>query len=284
MSSTPSTCRFRSRTGLGLVGDQWGPPDGAAVVLLHGGGQTRHAWQGTAAILGATGRRALALDARGHGDSEWSPEGHYRLEDFAEDLLAVVDALDDQPVLVGASLGGLTALLVEGELSPGTARALILVDVTPRIEADGARRIHEFMTGDGGNGFVSLEEAADAVAAYLPHRSRDSAPEGLVKNLRQGEDGRWRWHWDPQFLGGNSVGAVLDVDRLRECARRLSLPTLLVRGRMSDIVSEDGAREFLRDAPAAEFVDVSGAGHMVAGDRNDRFTAAVIDFLDRHGI
>jgi pimeloyl-ACP methyl ester carboxylesterase len=274
---------FKVTDDLLLVADEFGR-GAKLVLLLHGGGQTRHAWQGTADALGRAGYRALSVDARGHGDSDWSPRGEYRLDDFARDLVVVIDQLGTAPVLVGASLGGLAALLVAGEMAPGTARGLVLVDVVPRIEHEGAERIHAFMVGDGGNGFATLEEAASAVAAYLPHRARDGVPEGLAKNLRQGPDGRWRWHWDPRFLGPDGVSAVLDADRLRACTRRLALPTLLVRGRMSDIVSEEGAREFLEDVDGAEFVDVSGAGHMVAGDRNDRFTAAVVDFLVRKGI
>jgi pimeloyl-ACP methyl ester carboxylesterase len=265
-----------------LAADRWGRPDDRPVLLLHGGGQTRHAWGGTAAALAAAGRFVVNLDARGHGDSGWAAGGDYRLESFVEDVLAVREQIGARPVIVGASLGGLTALLLEGEVAPGTARAVVLVDVAPRVESEGASRIHGFMTAQP-EGFASLEEAAEAIATYLPHRPRRGVPPGLAKNLRQGPDGRWRWHWDPAFLDARSLGAVNDVDRLRACSRRLRAPTLLVRGRMSDIVSEEGAREFLADCPHAKFVDVSEAGHMVAGDRNDAFTAAVLDFLRDSG-
>jgi non-heme chloroperoxidase len=192
----------------------------------------------------------------------------------------VIGELGARPALVGASLGGLTSLLLEGEVSPGSASALVLVDVVPRVERDGADRIHAFMTGNP-DGFADLEEAAQAIAAYLPHRPQRGVPAGLEKNLRRGDDGRWRWHWDPAFLGDDALAAVTDLERMRACAGRLRQPTLLVRGRMSDIVSEAGAREFLADCPHAKFVDVSEAGHMVAGDRNDAFTAAVLGFLGR---
>jgi pimeloyl-ACP methyl ester carboxylesterase len=172
----------------------------------------------------------------------------------------------------------LTSLLLEGEVAPGTARAIVLVDVVPRVEPDGADRIHQFMTGNP-EGFADLEEAAAAIARYLPHRPSRGVPLGLQKNLRQGQDGRWRWHWDPAFLSERALTAVRDVDRMRASARNLRPPTLLVRGRMSDIVSEAGAAELLADCPHAKFVDVSEAGHMVAGDRNDAFTAAVVEFL-----
>ena len=273
-----SPIRFHGAGGVAIAGDRWGTPGDRTVLLLHGGGQTRHAWGGTARALAAAGSCAITLDARGHGDSGWSENADYRLEAFADDVLAVTTQLDVRPILVGASLGGLTSLLLEGEVAPDTARAIVLVDVVPRVEQDGADRIHQFMTGNPA-GFGDLEEAAATIARYLPHRPNRGVPPGLAKNLRQGEDGRWRWHWDPAFLSENALTAVRDVDRMRACARNLRPPTLLVRGRMSDIVSEAGAAELLDDCPHAKFVDVSEAGHMVAGDRNDAFTAAVVEFL-----
>jgi non-heme chloroperoxidase len=270
--------RFRGAGGVAIAGDGWGRPGDRPVLLLHGGGQTRHAWGGTAQALARAGHHAITLDARGHGETDWAPGGDYRLEAFVDDVLAVIAELGVRPALVGASLGGLTSLLLEGEMAPGSAGAIVLVDVVPRVEPDGADRIHAFMTGNP-DGFADLEEAARAIAGYLPHRPRRGVPAGLEKNLRRGPDGRWRWHWDPAFLAGDALAAVTDLERMRACARRLRPPTLLVRGRMSDIVSEAGAREFLADCPHARFVDVSEAGHMVAGDRNDAFTAAVLGFL-----
>ena len=105
---------------------------------------------------------------------------------------------------------------------------------------------------------------------------------GLAKNLRRREDGRWRWHWDPKFIGDGGTHPQSILGRLTHAARSLRLPTLLVRGRESDVISLEGVREFQDTVPHAEFVDVSGAGHMVAGDRNDAFTDAVQLFLDRH--
>ena len=141
-------------------------------------------------------------------------------------------------------------------------------------------RIVGFMLDRVEMGFATLDEAADAIAEYQPHRARPTDLSGLAKNLRIGEDGRWRWHWDPaMFLGPRPLGTDVARERFDDAARALSVPTLLVRGRMSDLVSEDTARHFLELRPDAGYVDVSGAGHMVAGDRNDAFTAAVVDFL-----
>jgi pimeloyl-ACP methyl ester carboxylesterase len=249
-------------------------------VLAHGGGQTRHAWGGAAQALARRGGYALALDLRGHGESAWSPDGNYEFDVFARDLEDVALALRAPPVVVGASLGGLAALLAQGESARGVFAAVVLVDVTPRMEQAGVERIRGFMTEHLERGFATLEEAADAVAAYQPHRKRERNLTGLEKNLRRGADGRWRWHWDPRFMQRETqIPRDLSQSRLVDAARNLRVPTLLVRGRMSDLVSEASAREFLELVPHARFADVSDAGHMVAGDRNDVFNEAVLKFL-----
>jgi len=265
--------------GLRLVGDAWGEPSAPPVVLLHGGGQTRHAWGGTAAALARAGRLAIALDLRGHGDSSWAQDADYAIDAFARDLCAVAAAQSRKPAVVGASLGGLATLVAQGELGK-PASAVVLVDIAPRTDAAGVQRIIGFMTANP-DGFASLDDAADAIAAYMPNRPRPRDLSGLSKNLRRGADGRWRWHWDPRFIAGDRrPTATQDPERLERCAARLGVPTLLVRGRMSDLVTVEAAEEFLALAPHAKFVDVSGAGHMVAGDENDAFTDAVVRFLD----
>jgi peroxiredoxin len=271
---------FRGLGGVRLAGDRRGDVGAPLVVLLHGGGQTRYSWGGTADALADAGWQAITVDARGHGESDWAPDGDYRLWAFSEDLKAIIDQLGQAPALVGASLGGLTAILLEGEVAPASARAVVLVDVVPELEPAGTGRIKDFMAERLFDGFASLEEAAAAVAAYNPHRPPPSDLRGLAKNLRE-RDGRWYWHWDPAFVGDTGVNEVKDTERLRTAARSLTMPVLLVRGRMSDVVSEEGVRSFREDVPHAEFADVSGAGHMVAGDRNDLFNDAIVGFLDR---
>jgi len=274
---TAGAVEFRGKGGIRLIGDAFGDPGARPVVLLHGGGQTRHAWGGTAAALAAAGWYAVALDLRGHGDSEWAADGDYSVDTLAADLHCVARALG-RPAVVGASLGGITALLAEGEAPEPITRAIVLVDVAPRVELPGVARIVGFMTGRP-EGFASLDEAADAIAAYNTHRPRPTDLSGLQKNLRQGDDGRYRWHWDPALMSDKRPGATQNPERQEAAARRLTVPTLLVRGRMSDLLSETGARAFLAIVPHARYADVSGAGHMVAGDRNDAFTRAVVDFL-----
>jgi non-heme chloroperoxidase len=277
-SPEPRRVTFRGEEGVTLAGDAYGDPRGQAVILLHGGGQTRHAWGDTAAALGRAGYYAIALDGRGHGESDWSPSGSYTIDFFIADLKHVVAALGAQPVLVGASLGGLTSLLGEGE-APGLARAVVLVDIATTAKLEGIRRIVDFMSQKP-EGYASLEEVADAIAAYQPQRKRPPNLNGLAKNVRRGDDGRYRWHWDPKFLRRSTPEASpLRPERLRAAAQALTVPALLVRGKLSDVVGEDEAKQFLEHVPHAKYVDVSGAGHMIAGDNNDHFTAAVLAFL-----
>lgn len=274
---------FRGRDGNRLVADAAGAAGDPPVVLFHGGGQTRHSWGHTLDALAARGWRVYAVDLRGHGESDWASDGAYGLDAFAGDVLAVTRQLERPPALVGASLGGIACLSAIGEHpDERVATALVLVDVAPRVEPAGRERIGAFMLEHMESGFGSLSEVADAIAAYNPHRPRPADLAGLRKNLRRGEDGRWYWHWDPAFIraGADETRASLvDRGRLEQAARGVTLPTLLVRGRVSDLLSEQGAQELLALVPDAQYVDVAGAGHMVAGDRNDLFSDAVVGFL-----
>jgi pimeloyl-ACP methyl ester carboxylesterase len=263
--------------GIRIAGDSWGDPAGPLVLLQHGGGQTRHAWKGAGEALGAAGYHAVAFDARGHGDSGWSAEGDYGHEAMVADLGQVIDGLSgNRPVLVGASMGGVTSLAAIGGDKVG-AGALVLVDIAPQIEAAGAERILDFMRQKP-EGFSSLEEVADAISTYQPQRARPRNLDGLAKNLRVDESGRYFWHWDPKFLLGPR-SLKNPTEWLETCAARLSQPVLLVRGGLSDVLTEDGAQAFLAICPHAEYVNVTDAAHMVAGDRNDIFSGAVIEFL-----
>jgi pimeloyl-ACP methyl ester carboxylesterase len=283
----PQVVQLAGRDGLRLAADELGDRAGPPVLLLHGGGQTRHAWGSTGRALAARGWHVFQIDLRGHGESEWPEDGDYSLEAFADDIRAVAATLPRPPVLVGASLGGSASIIALGTPPGIEARALVLVDVAPRIEQAGVNRIGSFMVEHMEDGFGSLEEVADAVAAYNPHRPRPSDLSGLRKNVRQREDGRWVWHWDPRFIRGKR-GSIDETrvsaehrDHLSEAAASITVPVLLVRGRVSDLLSEEGAQDLLRLVPHAQYVDVEGAGHMVAGDKNDLFNDAIVDFLER---
>ncbi len=270
-----------------IIADRHGDPEARAVVFLHGGGQTRRSWGRAAAAVAERGWQAVTVDLRGHGESDWASEGDYRLVSFASDVHEVLRTLPPDPVLVGASLGGMTATLLAGELAPGAAGAVVLVDIVPNMDTSGAERIQAFMAERMESGFDSLDEVADAIAAYNPHRPRPADLEGLTANLRRRGD-RWYWHWDPKFISGTADQGPLeihDVDRLNAAVQTIldgGVPMLLVRGQLSDLVSAASAEAFLARFPQVEFIDVAGAGHMVAGDRNDVFADAISGFLARH--
>ncbi|MES2258032.1 MAG: alpha/beta hydrolase [Pseudomonadota bacterium] len=283
LEGTPEPMHFWQGSGeVRIAGDSWGDPAGTLVVLLHGGGQTRHAWKRIGEKLGASGYYALALDARGHGDSDWAGDQDYTQDAMVADLRCVIGQLGrTHAALVGASMGGETSLIAAGERHLH-ASALILVDTAPRIELEGVQKIGAFMLQKR-DGFDSLDDVATAIAHYQPNRERPKDLTGLAKNVRLGTDGRYYWHWDPQFLIGleRKFDLAERQERLEMSASHLDVPTLLVRGGMSDVVSEDGARAFLKFCPDSEYVNIAKAGHMVAGDRNDIFGTAIIEFLAR---
>jgi pimeloyl-ACP methyl ester carboxylesterase len=272
---------YPSPDGVDLVADAWGNPSHQPVILSHGGGQTRHAWKNTARILAAHKFYAVSMDLRGHGESGRSKDGIYKTESFLQDLESVVKTFATPPILVGASLGGILSLLLQGENEKDIVRAIVLVDIAFRSEKAGVKRILSFMEKYK-NGFDTLEQAGDAVADYLHHRRRPSVLNGLDNNLRKGEDGRYYWHWDPALLDGWQIDKVRHEERMLAAAKRIRVPLLLVRGIDSDVVTPEIVEEFLTILPHARSVDVPGAGHMVAGDSNSIFTDAVLSFLQEH--
>jgi len=271
-----------------ITADQWGDEAGYPILLAPGGGQTRHAWGGTGKKLAEQGYFVTSIDQRGHGGSAWPPSGDYSYSAFAKDLVCVAQSLktatDRAPVAIGASLGGIASLCAQGRQSQALS-GLVLVDITPTVELAGVEKVLSFMAANVDEGFASLEEAANVIASYLPNRKRPKNLNGLSKNLRRGDDGRYRWHWDPRFLVNRQTGEnnrdALQAEMIA-AAKSLIIPTLLVRGKSSELVSEENAREFLELVPHADFTDVTDASHMVAGDRNDRFSAAVEAFVQQY--
>jgi len=286
-STAETVGRYRLKTvryagaGLNIAADVDGAADAPAILFMHGGGQTRHSWKRATQRAVEHGYRAISIDLRGHGESDWARDG-YGLDDYVADARALAMQIGPPVAVVGASLGGLTGLMLAGEEGPSLVRALVLVDVAPRIEIEGASQIQAFMSS-APDGFATVDEAADAVGAYLPHRQRPANTDGLKKNLRLGEDGRYRWHWDPAMMNmGSRIDPEVQRAKLDDAARSLTIPTLLVRGAISKVVSDESVDEFLALVPHAEYVNVEGADHMIAGDRNDAFNDAVFDFLYRH--
>ena len=257
--------------GLQLAVTAAGPENGQPILLCH-------AWQSRVEALGKAGYRALAFDHRGHGDSGWSED--YNIDLFSGDVLHLARQQTQAPIIVGASLGGIAAMLANATDAGEISQALVLVDIAPRSNPEGVERILNFMASRP-DGFANLEEAADAVAEYQPHRKQRSDPSGLKKNLRQRDNGRWYWHWDPKALAAfqRETGNEMGPDLIYAAAEQLSQPVLLVRGSMSDVINEEITAEFQARIPHSQVVEVGGAGHMVAGDRNDIFSQTILDFL-----
>lgn len=272
------TIRIPVTESISIVADVAGRRGAPTVVLGHGGGQTRHSWDKAERQLAEAGYFAINYDLRGHGDSDWSSDADYSLETRADDLAAVA-AIGSRPLaLVGASLGGITAMVAASRgLDPD---ALVLVDVVPKMNQKGVAKITAFMTAYP-DGFASLEEAADAISAYYPDRPRPKDLSGLNKNLRRGQDNRFRWHWDPRWMDSPRGDPRFLLKMMDDADWTDRVPTLLVRGMKSDMVDDDGVADLRRRVPHLEIADIGGAGHMVAGDRNDEFNAAVVDFLAR---
>lgn len=264
--------------GVELYCDHYGNPENPPVVLSHGGGQTRHSWGETAKTLADNGWYAISYDHRGHGDSGWSKDKIYSFGQFAQDMQVVAESCHRPPAVIGASLGGLSAMLCAGELNRQLFSSITLVDVTPSLNQQGVNHIFEFMSSKMAEGFTDLNEAADVIAKFTG-RSRKKDVSGLSKNLRL-RDGRYYWHWDPNFFSMGSDRPT-DPQRVVVAAKKIAVPTLLIRGRLSDVVTQPQVDEFFQLVPHAEYIDVEHARHMVVGDRNDIFTEAMLDFLSR---
>lgn len=284
MSDT--TIQIEGAEGNAIVADRYGDRCAPLVLLLHGGGQTRHSWRRTAEALALRGFQAVVYDHRGHGDSDWVASGRYELPDFAADLSGVVRHIDPSspPALVGASLGGLTSMTAVGTGILDTVSAIVLVDVVHRANPEGAGQLRGFMDANP-DGYVSLEDAAAAIEQHMPRRGGRRNLEGLARNLRQRPDGRWHWHWDPAFMNRRRAEGQRFGDgspELLEAIIRIRAPLLLARGEQSEIVTPALAAEFRALLPAADYVELAGVGHMVVGDDNAPFTQVLADYLEKH--
>lgn len=273
--------KFKVSSGLNIEATLEGNPNEPLVILLHGGGQTRHAWKGTAEKLASAGFYAVALDLRGHGESDWSEEGDYAIESYRSDLVSIIEQIGKPASLIGASLGGMVSLSTAGDSDfQNICTALVMVDIGIYPNEEGSNEILEFMSS-GFNGFESLEDASDAITAYLPHREKPKDISGLQKNLRLKDDGRYYWHWDPKFIQSRTADRTEHRAKHRNYAENVSIPTLLIRGALSNVVTEEEVKDFMGTIKHAEFVEIDKAAHMIAGDRNDVFANAAIDFLQK---
>ena len=283
----PAPLRIPTDDGIELTGDAYGSPGGPTAVFLHGTGQTRAAWSATAAALAADGWYAVAFDLRGHGGSDWSPGGDYGTDRLTADVAAIVDAAGRPAALVGSSLGGRSLLVAAGEADGAAplATCLVLIETAARLDDSGAARIGTFLR-DHLDGFDDLDEVADAIACYRGTARRPTDEARLLQVVRQRDDGRYHWHWDARVVvrNGEVVQHRTDAEHTRTeaAARRISVPTLLVRGEHSDLVTPAAAQHLQGLLRHCELAEIPEMGHMIAGDRDEQLRHEVVAFLDRY--
>lgn len=257
------------------------PASRPPLVCLHGFAQNAHMWDFTALAL-ADRRRVIALDQRGHGDSDWAPPDEYSLETMQRDLAALVDALGlERFILVGLSMGGRNAFTYVAA-HPEHVHALVVVDMGPEVNRKGVERIQ---------GFVAQQDVLDSFDAfvertlrYMPHRQEWMVRGSLRHNLKQLPDGHWTWKYD-QALRETARHGLPSSEQGPEQAwqawRSIRCPTLIIRGAESDILTRDVAQLMERELPGrGRLVEVPNAGHLVPGDNPRAFEAALGTFLE----
>ena len=271
---------FKNFEGNDIAGSIYGAESDPLVIFLHGGGQTRFAWDNAAENISKKGFHVITYDLRGHGDSFWSETGDYKIHDHKKDLISIIRHYEKPANLVGASLGGMTSLSLAGDLDYSSlCKTLTMVDIGIYPNQDGSDRIVEFMRS-AENGFSSLEEAAAYISDFLPHREKPKDLSGLHKNLRKKDD-RFYWHWDPKFIQSRTSNRTEHRSKHKIYAHNVRIPTLLIRGALSNVVTEEEVKDFMDTIKHAEFVEIDKAAHMIAGDRNDIFANAAINFLQK---
>lgn len=268
---------FKGFGGVELAAEAWGAEEDPAVLLLHGGGQSRHSWRAAAEILAAAGRYVLAFDARGHGDSAWPTDGRYDLEAEIGDVKAILAQMSSRPVVIGATRGAMIALAALGEAGPALASGLVIVDASPWLDPDEAKRVSALLGANTG-GFGTVEEAVAASLALAPGREPPKDLNLVRARLRQDDAGRYHWKWDPRFLSGLGSDAAA---QLEAAAAGIAVPTLVIRGADSRFVSAEKAQRLTKIIPGAEYLEIEGAAHLATGDQAEVFNAALVEFLER---
>jgi len=258
----------------------WGG-SGHPILLLHGGGLNAHTWDVVCLML-RDRYRCVALDQRGHGDSEWSPANDYGVETQVVDVEGFVDSLKlANPVLVGQSMGGLNSMAYAVRRSV-QMKALVVVDVGPEINPAGTQRIREFA---GTPELESPEAFLERAVKFNPLRNPAVLRRSLFYNLRQLPTGKWALKHD-QRRASEEVGriAAAQRERLAKEVSQISCPTLIVRGALSDVLSDEAAEKFARSLPHARWLRVENAGHNVQGDNPRGLLDAMNPFLREVGL
>ena len=269
--------RFVDANGLNFHYLEWGDPANPTVLMLHGASQQGHSWDFISLPL-SPDYHVLALDQRGHGDSDWAPDGDYSLDAMQGDLDAVIPALGlDGFHLMGHSMGGRNSF-VWASRHPGTLRSLTIVDTGPESVRRGRQRIQQFR--ELPDNLDTLEEFADRIQEYTG-RSREQTLGALKYSIRQGADGKWTWKYDRLMRQPGREDNNWTPEQLWECYRRIDCPTLVTRGERSDIFAAETLERMGREIPGCTTVTIANAGHLVQGDNPVDFLAAARAHLAR---
>lgn len=266
VSVTPVVKRVRVGLpdGRNLSALVWGNAD-PRLVLIHGGAQNAHTWDTVALALGVP---LVALDLAGHGHSDWRDDGQYNHDNLAKDVVIAIEQLaPNANVVVGMSLGGLTALAV-AHRAPHLVRHLVLVDITPGVNAQKIKAVVDFINGP--QSFASFGELLTHTKQHNPTRSESSLRRGILHNAYQLADGSWRWRYDRRGHVRSTIGDDQSVDQFSElwdAISQLACPLLVVRGGLSPVVDDADIAEVKRRKASAEIVVVKDAGHSIQGDR-----------------
>lgn len=265
-SATPQVRRVNveMHDGRNLSALVWGNGD-PRLVLIHGGAQNAHTWDTVALALGVP---LVAIDLAGHGHSDWRKDATYSHENLAKDVVAAIERLaPNARAVVGMSLGGLTALAV-AHRAPHLVRHLVLIDITPGVNAKKAKAVLDFVNGP--QSFASFDDLLARTKEHNPTRSESSLRRGILHNAVQLPDGSWKWRYDRS----NHARTSSDDDpnsngfaELWEAISELKCPLLVVRGGLSPVVDDDDVAEVKRRKASADVVVIENAGHSIQGDR-----------------
>ncbi len=258
---------------------EWGDVSSPAVVLLHGFAQTCHSWDFISLALSGE-YRVIAIDQRGHGDSDWAPDGDYSPEKHQIDIAGIVEGLHLRDfVLMGLSMGGRNAFTFASN-HPDNVKALVIVDAGPQNMQTGRTNIRNFVQQD--DELDSIDAFVERVLKYNPRRDATQVKGSIMHNLKQLDNGNWTWKYDKLLRaeGRPMAGEQDSVERLWEYLEKLSCPTLIVRGADSDIIAMDTAESMTSKIPYGRLATVEGAGHLVMGDNPSGFLDKVNEFLN----
>lgn len=252
----------------------WGTKGKPPMLLLHGGSQTAHSWDEFSREM-RRDYHVIALDERGHGDSDWSKSGIYTAKAQAQDVQRFVDKVGLRRfILIGLSMGGRNSIMYAG-LHPERVERLVIVDVGPEIMKKGGRNIRRFTSST--DILPTFEDFIQRAHQFNPRRPIEQLRERLSWNLRQLPDGRWTWKYDRRFRGRR--GRSMLHENLWPYVRRIKAPTLIIRGAESDVLSEAQAKRLQKAIPGCAYTVVQKAGHTVPGDNPPAFRKAVVEWL-----